>query len=114
MRKELDQSDGDTFDLKHGAGGIGDIEFLVQYLVLRSAAEHTEAIVFSDNIRQIDALVDIGVIDELTGHRLQGTYRAYRLFAHRRVLDGQAALGDAKQFNAEREFVIQIWRDWLE
>ena len=37
MRKELDRSDQDHFDLKHGRGGIGDIEFLVQYLVLDEA-----------------------------------------------------------------------------
>ena len=37
MRKELDRSDGRVFDLKHGQGGIGDIEFLVQYLVLQHA-----------------------------------------------------------------------------
>ena len=37
MREELDRSDRERFDLKHGRGGIGDIEFLVQYLVLDQA-----------------------------------------------------------------------------
>ena len=40
MRRELDKSSQEDFDLKQGAGGIGDIEFIVQYLVLRNAAEH--------------------------------------------------------------------------
>ncbi len=38
MRAELDRSDAARFDLKQGAGGLVDLEFLVQYLVLRHAA----------------------------------------------------------------------------
>ena len=45
MRGELDRSSSEVFDLKHGRGGIGDIEFLVQYLVLANAAEHPDVIV---------------------------------------------------------------------
>src|SRR5690606_24913393 len=37
MRAELDRSDAGRFDLKQGAGGLVDLEFLVQYLVLREA-----------------------------------------------------------------------------
>ena len=58
MRKNLDKSDTALFDLKHGRGGIGDIEFLVQFLVLRDAGEMAEVIVFPDNIRQLDALIE--------------------------------------------------------
>ena len=59
MRSNLDKSDSDLFDLKQGKGGIGDIEFLVQYLVLANAAQHASVIEFSDNIRQLDALAAI-------------------------------------------------------
>ena len=38
MRAELDRSDAARFDLKQGAGGLVDLEFLLQYLVLRDAA----------------------------------------------------------------------------
>ena len=37
MRTELDRSDVARFDLKQGAGGLVDLEFLLQYLVLRDA-----------------------------------------------------------------------------
>ncbi|KRA46387.1 bifunctional [glutamate--ammonia ligase]-adenylyl-L-tyrosine phosphorylase/[glutamate--ammonia-ligase] adenylyltransferase [Pseudoxanthomonas sp. Root630] len=37
MRAELDRSDAARFDLKQGAGGLVDLEFLLQYLVLRDA-----------------------------------------------------------------------------
>ncbi|KRG68615.1 bifunctional [glutamate--ammonia ligase]-adenylyl-L-tyrosine phosphorylase/[glutamate--ammonia-ligase] adenylyltransferase [Pseudoxanthomonas dokdonensis] len=38
MRNELDRSRGEQFDLKQGAGGLVDLEFLLQYLALRDAS----------------------------------------------------------------------------
>ena len=40
MRAELDRSDAAVFDLKQGEGGLVDLEFLLQHLVLRDAAVH--------------------------------------------------------------------------
>ena len=113
MRKELDRSEDGQFDLKHGRGGIGDIEFLVQYLVLREAAEHPDVIEFSDNIRQLDALIASGIVDEETGGRLQDVYRDYRLHLHHLALDDRPALAESGMFEAERDFVSATWDRWL-
>ncbi len=113
MRGQLDRSDADTFDLKHGRGGIGDIEFLVQYLVLRDAERYPALIEFSDNIRQLDALVDCGVLEVGDGRRLQDVYRTFRLCVHHRVLDDRAAVADAGEFTEQRQFVIDQWSAWL-
>ncbi|WP_374249085.1 bifunctional [glutamate--ammonia ligase]-adenylyl-L-tyrosine phosphorylase/[glutamate--ammonia-ligase] adenylyltransferase [Thermomonas sp.] len=40
MRAELDRSDAALLDLKQGDGGLVDLEFLLQYCVLRDAARH--------------------------------------------------------------------------
>lgn len=40
MRAELDRSDAAVFDLKQGDGGLVDLEFLLQFLLLRDAADH--------------------------------------------------------------------------
>ena len=40
MRAELDRSDAVQFDLKQGEGGLVDLEFLLQFLVMRDAAVH--------------------------------------------------------------------------
>jgi [glutamine synthetase] adenylyltransferase / [glutamine synthetase]-adenylyl-L-tyrosine phosphorylase len=114
MRKELDHSDASVFDLKHGSGGIGDIEFLVQYLVLKEANAHPDVIFYSDNIRQLDALVATGLLEKEAGEQLQDVYRAYRLHLHHLALDGQKALCDAERFRAERDAVAKIWHDWLD
>jgi glutamate-ammonia-ligase adenylyltransferase len=114
MRKELDRSDERHFDLKNGVGGIGDIEFLVQYLVLNDAKAHPDVIFYTDNIRQLDALVEAGCLDSGVGERLQDCYRAYRLRQHHVVIDNQAPLVGAEEFRHEREFVEQIWTLWLD
>ena len=113
MRQELDTSNETLFDLKHGHGGIGDIEFLVQYLVLREAAAHPDVSFYSDNIRQIDALVAEGLLPEDTGRRLQDVYRDYRLEGHRLVLEGNKAITDATRFRSERDFIAAVWTKWL-
>jgi glutamate-ammonia-ligase adenylyltransferase len=114
MRKELDSSNDKQFDLKHGAGGIGDIEFLVQYMVLRDAKEHPGVILYTDNIRQLDALIDSGLLETGVGKQLQEIYRNYRHRVHRLGLDGQKALSDAEDFAPQREFVASVWKEWLD
>ncbi len=113
MRKELDSSNDSQFDLKHGTGGIGDIEFLVQYMVLREANEHPSVMYYSDNIRQLDALIASGLLESQVGNRLQDIYRNYRMRVHRQVLDGQKAVCAAADFGQQREYVASVWDDWL-
>jgi len=113
MRKKLDRSDDAIFDLKHGVGGMGDIEFLVQYLVLQEASSDPDVIFFSDNIRQLDALIAGGILENATGQRLQDIYRCYRLQSHRLVLDGQKVYCDDASLRSERNFVASVWQDWL-
>ena len=109
MRQKLDRSDAQIFDLKQGKGGIGDIEFLVQYLVLANAATHPSVIHYSDNIRQLDALAATGCLDATTASQLQTTYRDYRLHVHRLLLDDQVAEVGQSEFEPERRFVSEIW-----
>ena len=113
LRKELERSSKDHFALTHGHGGIGDIEFLVQYLVLLEAGTQPDVMGFSDNIRQLDALVTADILSKDVGERMQEIYKTYRLYQHRLVLDGQKALCAADEFAAEREFVTAVWHEWL-
>ena len=109
MRRELDRSTGDRFDLKQGKGGIGDIEFIVQYLALSVAADHPGAIEWSDNIRQLDALAADGVVESETAVRLQDIYREYRRLVHQRVLNAEDRIVDADALQEERRFVSDTW-----
>ena len=113
MRKEVDRSDSEYFDLKNGQGGIGDIEFLVQYLVLEQAADHPDVIFYSDNIRQLDALTATGCLDQDVGDALQDAYRDYRLRQHHLVLDDRPPLVAADEFARQRALVTETWDAWL-
>ena len=113
MRKELDRSSGDVFDLKHGRGGIGDIEFLVQYLVLEHAPKHPDVIFYSDNIRQLDALTAEQCIEQGIGDRLQDAYRDYRLRLHHLALDARSPVVPVDEFAEARAFVAKTWDEWL-
>ena len=113
MRKELDRSDREAFDLKHGRGGIGDIEFLVQYLVLANAHEHPDVTFWSDNIRQLDSLVEAGCVASQVRDALQDAYRDYRLRSHHLGLDDQSALVAQEEFTGRRAYVAKTWDEWL-
>ncbi len=109
MRKELDRSDAETFDLKHGRGGIGDIEFLVQFLVLANAVREPALIEYSDNIRQLDALAACGLVTAEDAADLQQIYRDYRRRQHHLVLDGQQGVVSVSEFRRERSRVLERW-----
>lgn len=113
MRKELDRSTAEQFDLKQGRGGIGDIEFLVQYLVLKHSDVHMELIEFTDNIRQLDALVGSDILAGDVAGRLQDIYRQYRQRQHHLVLNEQPAVIAASRFGAEREYVVACWDRYI-
>ena len=113
MRAQLDKSDTEHFDLKQGQGGIGDIEFLVQFLVLQNAAAHPAVIHYSDNIRQLGTLGAAGCLPRADVHELQEIYRAYRLRLHTLLLDERAPLTPADEFGAERARVTELWRAQL-
>ena len=60
MRAELDRSDAARFDLKQGAGGLVDLEFVLQYGVLARAAQVPALLQRRDSPGLIDALADCG------------------------------------------------------
>jgi glutamate-ammonia-ligase adenylyltransferase len=113
MRKELDRSEAGRFDLKHGRGGVGDIEFIVQFLVLRNARNFPAVIRFSDNIRQIAALAAVGRLDVQTAARLQDAYREFRRRLHHLSLNDRPPFVGDDELLAERDLVVAVWERHL-
>ncbi len=70
MRNELDRSDAALFDLKQGEGGLVDLEFLLQYLVLRDSAAHAGLLAPRDTPGLIAAARDAGSLDGEAATRL--------------------------------------------
>jgi glutamate-ammonia-ligase adenylyltransferase len=109
MRRELVKAEPSIFDLKQGAGGIADIEFLAQYWALFWAQEHPAVVIFSDTIRQLESVASGNLVPQSTVDVLTGAYRAYRACAHHLALEAREACVGAEEFLAERAAVTQIW-----
>ena len=109
MRAEhRSSSSGGDFDLKRDPGGIVDIEFVVQYLVLAHAGEHAELTNWSDVIRLLEALEQAGLITTDQAESLSQAYLDYRSATHALGLQGRAAEIDAAEFATQRQQVQQI------
>ena len=115
MRKELGSRRAtDGFHLKQDPGGLVDIEFIVQYLVLRHAHALPELLQWSDNMRLLDTVASHGLLPDDEAQALQQTYIAYRSHVHKRALDSADYRLDAAAFSAERKVVEGIWQRLFE
>jgi len=109
MRDTLDKSSDELFDVKQGRGGITDIEFMVQYLLLRYSSDHPTLCHYSDNIRQLEALEEAQLLDEHLAERLAGIYRVLRAAHHRYSLQEKSAIIPADDLREERRIVREAW-----
>ncbi|WP_372973021.1 bifunctional [glutamate--ammonia ligase]-adenylyl-L-tyrosine phosphorylase/[glutamate--ammonia-ligase] adenylyltransferase [Marinobacter sp.] len=101
---------GEVFHIKHDTGGLIDIEFLVQYLMLSQSHAHPELTQWSDNIRQLEELGRAGVLPVEDTEKLRETFITLRSTIHRRALQNlnSQVVGDA--FPDEREYVRKMWQ----
>ena len=114
LRKELSSSDPGLFDLKQDTGGIVDIEFLVQYLVLLRSGEYKELLKWTDIVRLLETLKETGIINDQTAHILKVAYLTYRSAVHQFSLQEKPAIVPENKFFGMRENVRQIWKDIME
>jgi glutamate-ammonia-ligase adenylyltransferase len=114
MRRELARGGADRFDLKQDRGGIADIEFIVQYAVLRWAHEHPELLRWTDNIRLLETLAHLGLLPPDDARSLIEAYRNYRAMVHRLALQEiEGAVVDAADCAAPRAIVARVWDELL-
>ena len=114
MRKELLKPEVGMFDLKQDTGGMVDIEFLVQYLVLLKSYEYPELQKWTDNVRLIQTLIATGAIDEYTAHILKHAYLIYRAAAHQASLQENPAKAAREKFSHLRNRVEKIWNTFFD
>ncbi len=109
MRKELSKSGASEFDIKQDRGGLADIEFLVDYLVLANLPQFPDLAEFPDNIRQLEALERAGILAAETAARLKDVYLSLRERTHDLALDNAGRAIDAAEFGEQRQFVSATW-----
>jgi len=110
MRGELLKAKENKFDLKQSPGGITDIEFIIQFLVLRWAHEYPQIIEYTDNLRLLEALVINTLIVEDDAKMLRSAYLTYRHVVHQYALqDKSTSSASELDFDECRKNVIKIW-----
>ncbi|WP_299685281.1 bifunctional [glutamate--ammonia ligase]-adenylyl-L-tyrosine phosphorylase/[glutamate--ammonia-ligase] adenylyltransferase [uncultured Vibrio sp.] len=114
MRDHLGGKKADRFMLKQDAGGITDIEFLAQYLVLRYSHEKPKLTRWCDNVRIFESLQTQGIMDEQQGIALIHAYTTLRDEIHHRNLLNLDADVAIDKFTDERAHVVQAWQQWME
>lgn len=114
MRQHQHSDSKGRFDIKHGIGGITDIEFLAQYLVLAYSHDNPSLTQFSDNVRILESMAQAGILCSELAFTLRDAYTTMRDEIHRLNLLGVPPLVSDQQFCPERKVVQQAWTMWLE
>ena len=101
------------FDLKHDAGGMVDIEFIVQFLVLAYAHQHPKLIGNLGNIALLQIAGEMGLIAPEAAQSVGNAYRLLRARQHRLRLDGvektRVDLATEPELIAARNAVQALW-----
>jgi len=113
MRAHLGSKHRDRFDIKADEGGITDIEFITQYLVLRFAHDKPKLTRWSDNVRILELLAQNDIMDEQEALALSQAYTTLRDALHHLALQEEAGHVAPEAFAAERELVRASWLKWL-
>ena len=99
------------FDVKHDPGGMVDVEFAVQYLVLAYAADYPQLTADLGNIALLGMAEALGLLPAGVGRAAADAYRELRRAQHRERLAGaDAARVPAEAMHAERAAVQALTR----
>ena len=101
------------FHLKQDQGGIVDIEFMVQYAVLAYAHLYPSLLVYSDNIRILDAMEAEGIMPQAATEALRDCYRTIRAVEHRQALQNQSGKVAIEELQEQRAQVQAIWQEFM-
>jgi [glutamine synthetase] adenylyltransferase / [glutamine synthetase]-adenylyl-L-tyrosine phosphorylase len=114
MLAQLGDPGEGLFDVKRSPGGIVDIEFMVQYGVLRWAPRFGELTRYTDNMRLLETLAALDLMPAADAGLLREAYLACRSAAHRLALRKEPAVVPEARFRELSEGVRAIWKTWFD
>ena len=112
MRAKLSKArpvKGGQFDVKHSPGGMVDIEFVVQFLVLSQSAHHPELRANVGNIALLQRAQVCGLLPGHTGDNAALAYRTLRQLQHRARLNEEPTQMEIEQVQFERDAGLALW-----
>ncbi len=99
-----------VFDLKHDPGGLVDVEFIVQFLVLGYSHAHHELTGNKGNIALLKMAADAGLIPGELAETVRNAYRDYRRMQHGLRLNGTKARVAPEEVGDRVTAVRELWR----
>lgn len=113
MREQRLKANPENLNLKQAKGGIVDIEFLVQNLILTHAHDYTDIVVWTDNIRLLESLDNQGLISPEESETLQKSYVRMRQAIHHLNLEETKLSLDEDRFNTCMAAVSDLYDKYL-
>jgi glutamate-ammonia-ligase adenylyltransferase len=107
-----------NFDLKHDQGGMVDIEFMIQWIVLRYANLYPQLLQNVGNIALLKMAAALNIMNQEDALAVSNAYRMFRKKQHQLRLDGQSvARVSQEEFNAHFAIhqirVVQVWQQLM-
>lgn len=99
----------DKFDVKHSVGGMVDVEFVMQYLVLAHSREHLELRDNTGNIKLLMRAESCGLLPAGMGEAAAQAYRQLRRIQHSARLDETTTQVDPERVQEEATAVRALW-----
>lgn len=116
MREKMRETHGtkgdarvSVFDLKHDAGGLVDVEFIIQYLVLGHSHQHEALTGNLGNIALLGIAADLGLIPGALAGAAQSAYRQLRRLQHRLRLNDEKARVEPAEVAEETAAIKRLW-----
>lgn len=110
MRANLAGPGGEIFDLKHDPGGLVDVEFIVQYLILAHAWRYPQLTGNLGNIALLKIAAECSLIPPALAEAARNAYREYRRLQHGRRLDNLDNRVERAPLIPHIEAVRALWR----
>ncbi len=104
---------GTRFDVKHSPGGMVDVEFAVQYLVLLHSRAHPELRANTGNINLLWRAEAAGLLAPGMGEAAAQAYRELRQIQHRARLDEAPTQVEADEVQGAVQAVLALWQHVL-
>ncbi len=101
---------GNHFDVKHSPGGMIDIEFVMQYLVLNNAEKHPELTDNAGNIALLERAEQAGLLPKDIGHAAASAYRSLRRVQHQARLNEESTQVLLPEVQTERDAGLALWK----
>lgn len=113
MREKVRQArpvPADLFDVKHSAGGMMDVEFAVQLLVLLHSRSHPALLDNAGNIALLQRAEAAGLLPAGVGTAAADAYRDLRRAQHQARLDEKPTQVAPEAMAQQRGAVLALWR----